>query len=447
MSNILLVPIHLDALVLHQKQVVVEAMADFTRLPYDDGRQDRNASVPYLSEEILSQPFQDRGLHLNAGVHLHWALPDALTKGYMDLGTKADRQSKAQDARMLLDAYSRPSTVTFPPVPNRWLVTRSRSGAVERQWVVESDYLFPPATIEPEQAPDAINYPFPDAQQHPDDPQQPFRYMGRKVTLDDWIESDETSPKPTYLTPLTAVGYGEPNFAAFYPNCHSVFGCYDDELSTYDALSDVAYDLLGWYSASNDDCLSGDSFCQAVKATRKMYLEETTDATSFAALADLFRWTVSTTEQEQDFPTRLICYARLTFAVDSQTDLQEEPWFTERSVKVAVGNTGTEALTAYLVHQLGDQITLPNEKAADGAPTNAQGAADGTDTASVQLTPEQNKRSLEDLWEALHLAPQLQGQRLDSGPRFSEARHEKGFSAVSAGMLWMIRPAPGGDAR
>ncbi|MGV2388233.1 MAG UNVERIFIED_CONTAM: hypothetical protein LVR29_07585 [Microcystis novacekii LVE1205-3] len=35
-------------------------------------------------------------------------------------------------------------------------------------------------------------------------------------------------PDVEYLPSLTAVGYGEPTFAAFYPNCHSVFGFYDD---------------------------------------------------------------------------------------------------------------------------------------------------------------------------------------------------------------------------
>ena len=60
-----------------------------------------------------------------------------------------------------------------------------------------------------------------------DDP-QPFRYLGRKKSLADWQEND---PKAKYLRLLTAVGYGEPTFAAFYPNCHSVLGFDDDEYS------------------------------------------------------------------------------------------------------------------------------------------------------------------------------------------------------------------------
>jgi len=57
------------------------------------------------------------------GVVLRWALPDALTAG----GT-ADPQSGA---------------VTFPHVPNRWLVTRRVPGSAAdtASWILASDYL------------------------------------------------------------------------------------------------------------------------------------------------------------------------------------------------------------------------------------------------------------------------------------------------------------------
>lgn len=75
-----MVPVHLNALYLPQEQQVVEAMADFSRQPYFDGKRDVNPDVANISEEIVSQPFQNQNLPLNAGIHLHWALPDALTK-------------------------------------------------------------------------------------------------------------------------------------------------------------------------------------------------------------------------------------------------------------------------------------------------------------------------------------------------------------------------------
>src|SRR5262245_25085362 len=125
MIKVLVVPIRLDALCLKTDLSVVEAKVDFSRLPYWDGTREINQDVANVSEELLGRPFADRGLQLKAGVRLHWALPNALTRG----------------------AITEKST-TFPAVPNRWLVTRSRKAEggkeqIERQWIVESDYLFP----------------------------------------------------------------------------------------------------------------------------------------------------------------------------------------------------------------------------------------------------------------------------------------------------------------
>ncbi len=119
MTTILMAPIHLDALFLQRDQAMQDAMADFTRLPYFDGTRDVNSDIAYISEEIVTHPFQIPNLRLGAGVHLHWALPDALTHGTHTDGSTA-----------------------FPLVPNRWLVSRNQNGAVT-QWVVESDYLAP----------------------------------------------------------------------------------------------------------------------------------------------------------------------------------------------------------------------------------------------------------------------------------------------------------------
>ncbi|MGB3640381.1 MAG: hypothetical protein WBA39_22835 [Rivularia sp. (in: cyanobacteria)] len=77
----LLVPIHLDALLLSNEQQVMEAMADFSRLPYFDGKQFQNPDTPNVSDSILCDPLGQPNLVLKPGVHLHWALPDALAKG------------------------------------------------------------------------------------------------------------------------------------------------------------------------------------------------------------------------------------------------------------------------------------------------------------------------------------------------------------------------------
>ena len=79
MSHILMIPIHVDALYLQSDLIVPEARADFTRLPYTANNRDNNSDTAFVSEEIISQPFEDLNLRLKPGIHLHWSLPDALT--------------------------------------------------------------------------------------------------------------------------------------------------------------------------------------------------------------------------------------------------------------------------------------------------------------------------------------------------------------------------------
>src|SRR3954468_7772181 len=118
----LMVPMKLRALRLEQDRMVVGPRADFSLLPYNDGAEDVNGDTANISENIIAQPLSDQTLNLKAGIHLHWELPEALTRG----------------------ADSVEGTV-FPAVPNRWLVVRSRPGDDPGPvaWVVESDYLHP----------------------------------------------------------------------------------------------------------------------------------------------------------------------------------------------------------------------------------------------------------------------------------------------------------------
>nr|MCU0537866.1 hypothetical protein [Hydrococcus sp. Prado102] len=241
-KNILMVPIQLNASFISAQEYpsVIEPMAEFSRFPYFDSERYVNPNVANISEEIVSQSFHDREFQLKSGCHLHWALPDALTRG------ESDSQGN----------------ITFPIVPDRWLIIRTKNDVVQKQWIVESDYLYSPGTSVPL---NAIVYPYKDST-HP----QPFRYMGRSyeletsITLDEWLQfGDNDSNEFKYLNKLylnklandglTAVGCGEPCLAAFYPNCHSIFSFYDNEPPT--DLNGVQYYVIGKYSDIKLDCL------------------------------------------------------------------------------------------------------------------------------------------------------------------------------------------------
>ncbi len=369
MSNLLLVPMRLDALALGSEKQVVEARANFTLLPYYDGKQDANPDIAYISEEIVSQPFQYQNLTLKQGIHLHWALPDALTNG---LQTSAGTE--------------------FPIVPNRWLVIRSIKHTVERRWIVESDYLYPDG----EGAfSGSVSVPYtPDKSR---DDFRPFRFLGRKLPLEAWQGDD---PEAEYLSELTAVGYGEPTFAAFYPNCLSVFGFYDEDYSD-DPPSGLQYDVLGWYSDPGKDHLK--TFITDYRST----FQPTADHASLTtqdyidAVKDSLSWDVSLDETQQ-FPEQMLCYARLTFAPSGSS--KENPVFSNPNTSITIANTGVEALSAYL----------------------------------AEIIDSEQKATIEDQLESLQLTSLLENRQLDVGPKFQEARHENGFTAIASGALWTI---------
>jgi hypothetical protein len=109
----LLVPVHLDAWVVDpsSQQLTAIYKADYTRLP--------------KFQSLLDAPFAASNIKKTAGVHLHWALPDALTHGRTPATGSAE--------------------TVFPLVPNRWLIARfnapSSGGWQCKLWVVQSDYV------------------------------------------------------------------------------------------------------------------------------------------------------------------------------------------------------------------------------------------------------------------------------------------------------------------
>ncbi|MGI8331308.1 hypothetical protein ACRYCC_15185 [Actinomadura scrupuli] len=373
MSGVLVVPVHLDALCLTNDLEVVEPTADFSRLPYRDpvtGR-DRNPDLPYVSEIVLPAPFQDRDFRLKPGIHLHWALPDALT-----------RLVQADDGSTLV-----------PTVPNRWLVTRSNADQVEAEWIVESDFLSDDNVA-------AIVYPV-------EGPRGPYRRLGRRVPLSVWKPATDRSG---YLPALTAVGYGEPTFAAFYPNCHSVFGLHDPGYPGNPPRG-LRYEVVGWYDDPRQDAVAGLGDDPAWREAYRTRLG----------------WTVSPDDTMDGglggaAPYRMACYAQLTFTVDTKSiagtggRAVRNPLLVgpDAETGVCVGNTATEALAAHL------GTVLPEMPETPGMP-------------AVQAD------AVEDLLEALAFADELETKPLDLGAALLEARHTNTFHEVPSGTLWTLR--------
>ncbi|MEM9273006.1 MAG: hypothetical protein AAGA80_08600 [Cyanobacteria bacterium P01_F01_bin.143] len=366
----LLVPIHLDALFLNREQPVIGSMADFSLLPYFDGKQFQNRDTPYVSDSILSDPLGQPDLVLKRGIHLHWALPDALTKGNHD----PDK-----------DGFS------FPAVPNRWLITRKSSGMVQERWIVESDYLHPEGVDVKDSVTIAYN---PQEKEY-----QPFRYLGRALSLQDWQNKDSTEDQ--YLEVLTAVGASDyvkgldnvrAMFTALYPNARSTFGFYDRNFDDGTVPVGLEYEVLGWYSNPEQDALS---------AWIKTQGEQSEDALIEALRSD-FKWTLELKDQE--FPQQLVCYAKLAFDQNGKIANPDPNLYS--SPNLTIGNTAIEALSAYL--------------------------ANGIDPT--------NRKIIEEQLEALQLLRKLDSKMVDIGSKFKEFRHTKGFRPSSGGIVYSIEP-------
>ncbi|NEQ65138.1 MAG: hypothetical protein F6K21_06495 [Symploca sp. SIO2D2] len=426
MTKVLLVPIHIDAFYTDGTAKLAAPIADFTKLPYYWGEAasgveqsavqsyDVEALPPppppppsgggvngdhtFLSDTVFRGPNPSFSGENDtwtppAGLHLHWALPDALTTQRVD--PKSDGKSR------------------FPQVPNRWLIVlstkESGSWTQKTSWVVESDYLYAPPKANPQPCgTTAISFPIappeafknileaptpppdfnPTAQDIAEYPffyQAPFRCMGRNEELTTWQADTAQHEYLSDYNPagLTAIGYGHPLFASIYSNCFSVFG-FNDALTTPGYPH--RYDLIGWYDDPSNDCLS---FFQNLPA----------NTNPWDALKSEYKWV--DTAGTGDVPAHSIYYSRLEINAALTGTLPAA------NSTLTVGNTATEALSAYLSSSL------------------------ETDAAQQVIVEEQ--------LEAMGLQPKIGVENIDLGAKFREARHDKGFNKIHGGSLWSVR--------
>lgn len=184
----LLVPIQLAALV---ERVSGEIYADSAFKPAD-----RNVSKP-TRQRILPAPFADSGTR-PAGVHLHWALPDALAR--------YDAENKR-----------------FPRLPCRWVVIRS-SGAAARGARQVRAWLLP-------------------------DIHQPVVSV---LPLPDKIPGTSGSAD----LDITGPDKADPSWFAYYDNTINRLS-FHDELAGV-STGPLSYLVCGWYVRTRNDLLNAD---------------------------------------------------------------------------------------------------------------------------------------------------------------------------------------------
>lgn len=207
----LLVPVTVDALVLSQPTA-----GNWSWLVPEYNLVQYFRSPARLFESVLPAPIDPAGnMGALPGVMLRWALPDALTAG-----GAADQDT---------------GEVSFPPIPNRWLVLRQVPGsaAASSAWILASDYLG--GTGSQYYANGAVTK------------------LGACWPLAQW--PGEAALPAGLDPPLTAIGPGLPTFASYLPNVQHILAFLDPLTGV--AAGPVSYLVCGWYAGKAADPLAG----------------------------------------------------------------------------------------------------------------------------------------------------------------------------------------------
>lgn len=399
---------------------------------------------------VNGNPLNSPADPLGVGVHLQWALPDYFRKGIQ--GPEGGNP-------------------VFPPAPNRWLVTRflsfydpqsnSYGSITTKSWVVESDYLT--SALAPDQygiIRPAISVPIPAV---PGFKQQPYMYMGRVVEAGTWNPANEPASnylpyykgndgKPLYLT---STGFVGAYFNAYYPECCSVYGFWDNFIdvpfagyaSLYAALKANApiqfrasYQVTGWLNEKQAGPLAGidalvsdqynaylkqcndnqvapennpNDFFQQITAEKMKWSFNMADV-SYSLNPDLTIASLNYPQETlscgttQEVVWNMTNNPGTTYFLKSNTPDNVSVWNTQ--VEIAVGNSTEESVSAMLKYDMG-QVT------------------DNQDVLN----------NYEYLLDALQLGLLAD---LESTPNkliaLEEALHSNAFSIFAGGYLWIV---------
>jgi hypothetical protein len=251
----------------------------------------------------VSRSFDDApgASQLTQGVHLHWALPDALTR--------ADTSGGGLD---------------FPACPNRWLVTRiviTGATATMRAWLLESD-----AVSAGQQTSQPVTVPV-DTKVLP----QGFGYLGRvsEPGAEDARAEAATSLAEAAGSDLTAVTNGEVGFAAYYPSCGSVFGfqdALDDLTPPAQDPAQLTYAVIGWFADPAKDPVQPGATPAALEKARRWTFAPAAPAPGSSLYSGVFQGVAWSPQQTY---------------IDNRSVQQP------LHVEAAIGGNPAEALSAY----------------------------------------------------------------------------------------------------
>ncbi len=301
----LLIPMQVDALFVGPD----EAAGPWSDLSVDFRRLDPKRP---LADTLAVRPFHD-ARPLDPGVHLHFRLPAVYTHG---------KSTGSGDLEM-------------PAIPDRWLVQR---------WVDGVPSAFG-ACLLLSNCPDPNGRGWPGYETTGDETRfvttgfGSLWHFGSSVPLDGTIAAIHPARKPEIR--ITALGPGDPAFAASYQSCKGMLGYFDD-LAGVPRGARINYLVTGWHSKSDRD----DLLCSAPsdpEGLRRWLHENGLDIGPSGLAADAL-------------PDRAICHG----AVLGVTGGAPQGKATEAPApgNLAVADTAGEALAALVTEEPEDRDRL-----------------------------------------------------------------------------------------
>jgi hypothetical protein len=338
---------------------------------------------------ISGAPF-NTDLMLEPGIHIHWALPDALTTA---------KSPNPPPVPGVVDTT--PYLTIFPGVPDLWLVTRFNppvAGQATRQWkawVVDSRAQ----TVTP-----LDSWTGPTAS----DPKFVHTLPGllpAATRFPGWGQWDGS------LTPTAAQQGNGSQFdaaltsAIYYPTGRRRFGFYDD-LSGLPSSGTVSYTVVGWYSSETNDPLAQSSNREQQIADWKFSYEHHDDRFTLATLVATGGAVPAVTFQpklviaETAAPAKPALQAK-AFALETVTRANQA-----KTIQAALGTAANSAVLAPLYTYTKPASIVCHGSVMDIA-LNTNPTAFTLAASKINLYPTP-KRAL-----AALVSPTLTGQQLD----------------------------------
>ena len=276
--KILSIPIRINTLFLKEETASAPASADFQKVPFiDKSGFSKNLETPFISENLISHPF-DKNNKLQKGIHLHFEIPTGF-KTAQKLNNDTEE--------------------TYPPLPNRWLVIKNNS----EKWIIESDYLWSENSSEQAKK-DSITILLPKKGILGKNVFSRCRHLGRKYPATAFPKAKDGGNYWQNFyggQGISAIGYGEPTFSGFYPNCKSVFGFHDES-----GVADDNYEVIGWYEQEADLKAIIEAFSKNVDLKDHLYFnKKKTFKESQKTIKDLGnRWKALKGDEKKEFRTK-----------------------------------------------------------------------------------------------------------------------------------------------